>query len=168
MNLIYALIFLLVCPPVGRVQTNTKDANDIDHVTFGIYCGECSRHCATMYQYNMMGNANTLLMDTADSYFKNNRNVICKTSLTDRIKFILAAGIVAKIPSAFLTTRDSVEVFGCPDCTDGCGIYFELSNSHQVKKFYIDTDIDKLAEPVKAFAVFLKTQIDSLNKSFYR
>ena len=37
-----------------------------DYILFGIFCGECNHDCATMFQYNMIGNANTLLVDNTE------------------------------------------------------------------------------------------------------
>lgn len=94
----------------------------LEYMVFGVFCGECSGHCASMYRYNITDSANTLWVDTTDSYFTNYGNIQCKTLVADLKKSSLADSIARKIPQIFLTTTLLKETFGCPDCTDGCGI----------------------------------------------
>lgn len=134
------------------------------YILFGMYCGECGSHCATMFLYNIGGNANTLLADYTDSYFNNNGKVICSTPTVDIKKIHLARSIIDKIPSRLLTTSRPQERFGCPDCTDGCGIYFEFGLAGKVKRFAIDTETSKLTPDMKAFSEFLQQVIDDMKK----
>ncbi len=138
----------------------------LDQIIFGIYCGECNKNCATMYCYNMMGNANTLFVDYTDSYFRSNGEINFATQITDRNKFKLASDIVAHIPKYLLTTNKKSEKFGCPDCSDGCGIYFEILQDRNriIKKFYIDTDTSQLTGDVKTFSTYLRTTIHKMKK----
>jgi len=103
---------LLLTAFIASVQTDTKTSNNpcndpicdksqIRYVLFGVFCGECSGHCAIMYHYNMMGNANTLFVDSTDSYFKNNGKIICKTQISDINKFLIVNNLVRQIPSSF-------------------------------------------------------------------
>ncbi|MEO8771201.1 MAG: hypothetical protein ABI402_13990 [Ferruginibacter sp.] len=133
-----------------------------EYILFGMFCGECGSHCATMFQYNMIGNATTLLADYTDSYFEHKDNVICKTPIKNVEKMHLANSIVEKIPVQLLTT--SQHRFGCPDCTDGCGIYFEFSLKGKVKKFTIDTETSKLSPDMKSFSEFLQELITEMKK----
>jgi hypothetical protein len=171
------ILFLLTAISCGQTTTSTKSNsnqseqvsrqpdNNLDYIKFGVYCGECYEHCSTMYQYNMMGNANTLLMDTTDSYFKDHGNIICKTVINDRHKFELASNIVKQIPTQLLNTLKSTDRFGCPDSTDGCGIYFEFKRQNEMKKFYIDTDTTKLTKDIRLFAKLLTTTTNKLRES---
>jgi len=119
-----------------------------------------------MYCYNMMGNANTLFVDYTDSYFRSNGEINFATQITDRNKFKLASDIVAHIPKYLLTTNKKSEKFGCPDCSDGCGIYFEILQDRNriIKKFYIDTDTSQLTGDVKTFSTYLRTTIHKMKK----
>jgi len=134
------------------------------YIIFGVFCGECSGHCATMYRYNMIGNSNTLFVDSTDSYFRNYGKVVCKTQLSDNAKFQIVNKLVQQIPKGFLKTNKTEQTFGCPDCTDGCGIYFELGQDTTVKKFYIDYHTSELDKVVKEFGEFVKETIVQLNK----
>ncbi|MEA5402843.1 hypothetical protein VB776_07950 [Arcicella sp. DC2W] len=148
--------------------TNTKsleiNREYPSYIIFGIFCGECSGHCSTMYRYNMMGNSNTLFIDTTDSYFKNYGKVVCKTQINDITKFQTINKLVQHIPKTFLTTDKKEQTFGCPDCGDWCGIYFELGQGTTIKKFYIDYKEDELGKEVKDFGEFIKAAITELNK----
>jgi hypothetical protein len=52
--------------------------------------------------------------------------------------------------------------FGCPDCTDGCGIYLETKFDTVIKKFYIDYQTEELPKEIRSFAEFLKRTIKQL------
>jgi hypothetical protein len=115
-----------------------------------------------MYRYNMMGNSNTLFVDSTDSYFKSNGKVVCKTQINDIAKFQIVNKLVQQIPKTFFTTDKTEQTFGCPDCTDGCGIYFEIGQD--TKKFYIDYHTSELDKEVKDFSEFIKETLRQLNK----
>ncbi len=134
----------------------------IDQMIFGIFCGECSHDCATMYRYNMQGNQNSLFVDHTDSYFKNQGKLNFATEITDKKKFAIAAEIVKNIPNSLLTTKKNTETFGCPDCSDGCGIYFEIQQCTTNKKFYIDCLNLDMPKEIKKFAECIKTNIQKL------
>lgn len=146
----------------NRTGTGHKDSaikSELDYMVFGVFCGECSGHCATMYRYNMTDSTNTLWVDSTDSYFTNSGNIQCKTPVTDPRKISLADSITQQIPQFFLGRTLMKDTFGCPDCTDGCGIYFELGEGGTRKKFYIDYQTGNLQGPVKTFAELLKKEI---------
>jgi hypothetical protein len=152
---------------VPNLEENKKDTIKDRHlaqIIFGFYCGQCSHNCATMYHFNMMGNQNSLSVDYTDSYFKDSGKIIFATQITDIKKSILASEIVRHIPDYLLTTDKSSERFGCPDCTDGCGIYFETIRDTTVKKFYVDTDLSQLTGDIKTFSEYLQTTIHKIEK----
>jgi hypothetical protein len=150
-------------------QTNNKNVqhekNNTQSIVFGIFCGECSHYCAIMYQYGRLGNVTTLSVDSSDSYFKNRGGQMTfGTKILDRKKFILAEEIFEHVPDSFFLTERTSQTFGCPDCRDGCGIYFEMLQNFKVKKFYIDYQTATLEGETKKFAEFL---IDTLRKFKY-
>jgi hypothetical protein len=142
---------------------NTKEQvsedRSLDKIVFGIYCGECSRNCATMYAYNMNGNRLTFLADYTDTYFKNFGKINFSSELHDSFYYRIGNAIVMAIPDSLLINRKNEERFGCPDCTDGCGIYFETDKNGERRKFYIDKQTDQLSGDVKIFAEFLIKKI---------
>jgi hypothetical protein len=161
------LIALSACGQTSSgTQTKSSETKQDypSYIIFGVFCGECSGHCATMYRYYMMGNSNTLFVDSTDSYFKNNGKVVCKTQINDIAKFQIVNKLVQQIPKTFLKTDKTEQTFGCPDCTDGCGIYFEVGQDTNTKKFYIDYHTNELDKEVKDFGEFVKETLVQLNK----
>jgi hypothetical protein len=137
----------------------------LNYIIFGIYCGMCKEHCATMFQYNMMGNAYTLLADYTDSYFKNKGDIKFATSINDRAKIKIAESIVDSIPKRLINSAETYQIFGTPDQTDGCGIYFEFEQDFTIsKKFKIDAQTSNLKGDIKDFANFLVKEIRQLKK----
>lgn len=136
--------------------------NHPSYIVFGLFCGQCVGHCATMYRYNMMGNSNTLLVDTTDSYFKNAGQIIWKTPIIDKAKLQIVNKLVQQIPEKLLISKDSTQTFGCPDCADGCGFYFELGQGTTVKKCYIDTNTTDFDPQMKEFTGLLNKTLEEL------
>jgi hypothetical protein len=133
----------------------------VDHFIFGVYCGECSGECATMYRYNMGGNAHTLQVDHTDSFFKQPREVNCSTPVNDGAKIRLAGEVIDYIPLEILQATEGKR-YGCPDCTDGCGVYFELGMGQQVHRFYLDPHDRNLNQEIKDFTQFLMARTNKL------
>jgi len=145
-------------------SVNSQSKNDIEQIIFGVFCGECDHNCATMYSYHIGGNSNMLWVDYMDSYFKNGGDKMTfGTQITDIKKYELANDIVKHIPDSLLLCKKTSETFGCPDCTDGCGIYFEMIQNRRVKKFYIDYSSSELSGQIKEFAEYLKITIRKFN-----
>lgn len=172
---IAALILVIACAPTVKSatpadgeQTATSVAEGRDgraeRIVFGRYCGKCRGHCATMYQLNMAGSSNTLFMDTTDSFRDNFGMPSCNTPVKDPKKLALANSIVSKIPAELYNTESENERFGCPDCADGCGLYFQVTQGKKIKQFYIDTDVSQLKGNIKDFAIALTAVIDKISE----
>lgn len=168
------LILVIACGPT--VKSATQDSGEqttasvtegrdgrAERIIFGRYCGKCRYRCATMYQLNMTGTSNTLYMDTTDSFKDNYSTPTCNTPVKDAKKLALANSIVSKIPEQLYRTDETNVRFGCPDCADGCGLYFEITQGKKLKQFYIDTNVGQLKDEMKDFAVALTAVIDQLN-----
>lgn len=128
-------------------------------IVFGTFCGECMDNCATMYQYTDY--KNLLLADFHDNYFKRNENEMRYDSLiNDTTKVKLAKEILSKFPSS-----QSEGTYGCPDCSDGCGIYVQYQEGSKIKRFSIDTDTSQIKNSeVKNFAVYFKNVMCDIKK----
>lgn len=166
---IAVILFALLtgCSQPGGEKPNKIRETTSPHplsIIFGVYCGECMRHCATMYCYNMTGNSTNLFVDSTDSYFKNSGNIVCNTPVTDTGKFQIASTLVQKIPASFSKQGPEEQRFGCPDCTDGCGIYFEWRQAAVTRKFYIDYNTYELDKEVKEFGELIKKSLERLEQ----
>jgi len=146
-----------------NLNTPSQKRPQINYVTFGVYCGECMGHCATMFRYNCNGNMNTFFIDTNDTYFKNRGGIIFKKYINTHENFAVAQSVIDRMPKQLLKAGPWKR-FGCPDCTDGCGIYLEVGQEQGVKQFYIDYQTGQLTEEMKEFAEFLKTAIAKLKE----
>ena len=134
-----------------------------DYILFGTYFGECAKHCAIMYRYNLKLKSNFLFVDSTDSYFsKRNTSVVFKSHLKSPTKVELARRLAACIPKQLITSNKSAERFGCPDCTDGGGIYIEFAQNARIKKFYIDYNTHELPHDIRIFAESVLTTIEEI------
>lgn len=149
---------------VEKQQSAKTIDRDLDALVFGKYCAECSFNCATMYKFYIIGNTQTFWLEKSDDFFKNYEPVEFKTKLTDEKYFKVGLEILNLIPEEILTTDKETQKFGCPDCTDGCGLYFETIKNGQKKKFYIDYQTEELTGEIKTFAELLKTKINDLGR----
>lgn len=169
-----ALISFMACGQ-QKGKTSTQGPPSLPDlpscIVFGIFCGECSSHCATMYRYNRMGNANTLFVDSTDSYFSTPRKMVFNNPVEGAGKFQIVERLVHQIPGSFLEKEETgsaaksnevSERFGCPDCTDGCGIYFEMEQGRVVKKFFIDTNTNVVPKEIGEFAKDIKAALAAL------
>lgn len=123
---------------------------NIDYIIYGTYAGECTGRCATMYKLEK----SRLLIDTTDSYFDNHGNNITFNGDTlIRAEFLKALTIKQQIPEILLQSRS--RDFGSPDSRDQGGIFIELKSGPNSKQFHIDTDLDKIPNELKDFAILI-------------
>ncbi len=162
--LVFALSACDQTPTATTTKSSATKEESPFHIIFGKFCGQCSEHCATMYRYDMTGMSNSLFVDSTDSFFKNEGKIVCNTPINDHAKFHIVNKLVRQIPSTFYNSTKASQTFGCPDCTDGCGIYFELVRDMTTKKFYIDFHTSELDKEVKDFGELVKETLAQLNK----
>jgi len=134
----------------------------LDHIIFGRFCGECAGECATMYKLDVLNN--TLAADHTDSYWKYTDETPMKfeTAIHDKTVELLARQVLDSIPDFMMNSQETTQRYGCPDFTDGCGMFLEIKKDNTVRKFYIDYQIGKLTGQVKIFADQLKKIINQI------
>lgn len=170
------LVFCLSCrnntPPGHSAAKETpKDSIpvaapvllQVDQLIFGIYVGECARHCATMFKYTHTGEHNLLYADYTDSFFSNGQKLVFDTKINDPGKIKLAASVPLNIPREMLEPGEDKK-YGCPDCTDGGALYVELTQKNSTRKFHIDLHNPKLDMEIKTFAAYMHNVIIDLKK----
>lgn len=151
---------------LDKDSTTAEKKNQVpqlSQIIFGTYCSECARNCATMFRYTINGRQSTFSADFTDGYFKKS-GLTFNTTFHEAFYFDIAKEIVANIPDTLLNNHFSTQRFGCPDCTDGCGIYFEMTKDNKKQRFYIDYQTSALEGDMKIFADFLKTKVRQLKK----
>lgn len=131
-----------------------KTTPNIEYIVYGVYCGECEGHCATMFKID---NAR-LLIDTTDSYFKNRPptgKIIFKGDTLNKSQFIKAKILKMTIPKLLLTSND--RKFGSPDEYDQCGIFIQFKVDNKLKTFHIDTNLKEVPEEIRGYAQTIMT-----------
>ncbi|MGC4104065.1 hypothetical protein [Ferruginibacter sp.] len=171
------LIIVFSCKQAGnnkstQATTNnaetTKDSltipanKKLTSIVFGRFCGMCVGECATMYKLDIVNNK--LLVDHTDSYWEYRRGTPMKFDavINDEKKLLIAKQFLDSIPEQLLHTDKAAERFGCPDCTDGCGIFVETKCDTTTKMFLIDYQTSQLSGEIKLFAERLKRIIGKL------
>lgn len=148
----------------------TQDSIKIDEIIFGRFCGECGGNCAPMFRLNTEGNANTLWADYDNNYFKGTDSLKFETDLNKSEKLNIAYDVMWKLPRVLREMKTDFKRFGCPDCTDGCGIYLEIrsfSENNIRKRFALDLypqDKDSIPEEVSAYAQYISLKVNELEK----
>jgi hypothetical protein len=137
----------------------------IDYVIFGVYCGECVGHCATMFKLE----GDKMMVDTSNSYFWNNmlkRKDTISFSKYEASKemYQYAKALIDSIPTILLDTNTHSCTFGEPDARDQCGIYLEFKYKGKQKQFYIDTD----SEYIPVWLLKYKASIENTVNGFYK
>lgn len=145
-----------------------KDAFLLHQIVFGRFCGECSGNCAPMFRLNLCGNVSTLWADYNNNYFKGESYLKFDTDLNKKEKLAIAYDIMYRLPKILRAWKSDIKRFGCPDCTDGCGIYIEIGNTDSdrpTKKFALDlypTERDSVPKEITEYAKYINTKINEL------
>lgn len=141
-----------------KKKDSTKTQNKVEQVVFGLFCGECAGHCATMYRYD----GATMMVDYTDSYFKGDSKMVFETPLSGESYQEIGEQVISNIPESMLKSVIRSRRYGCPDCTDGCGIYFEFTKNGMTRRFAIDRFSTELPSEIRTFVDFLQQQLREL------
>lgn len=142
-NILLTIFLSCTCSFVDKTTPN------VEYIVYGIYCGECYGHCATMFKID-----NThLLIDTTDSYFKNQpqgEKVTFTGDSLNREQFQKAIILKSTIPKLLLDSKD--RKFGIPDEYDQCGIFIQFKIANKLKTFHIDTNLKEVPAEIRSYA----------------
>lgn len=92
-------------------------------ISYGYYCGMCDVRCSDIYTIG----DKTITIDTASfraAYYTNNK-VKLKPDLSIPLNPWDHQELTFKIPLVMLL--DPIGPWGCPDCSDQCGIYLDTT-----------------------------------------
>lgn len=167
-NFLSFLILLLTFSCEKKSEDNFKiipKENKIDYIIFGRYCGESFSDTEETYQYTVKNNelrANFKSIFWYSNQGKSQMNFPIKLN-NDSIK-IISKQIISKIPQVLFESKNNTK-FGCPDCSDGCGIFFEINENSKIKRFYIDYQSEMIEQiDVRNFSKFLFNELELIDK----
>ncbi len=139
MKLLSFFILILLLSSCSK----TTVTNSGDPFIFGHYYGQCHGNCTHMFQ--IIDNA--VYPDEVDYGFVDLRFSDEPLSAED---YLLVQDLAQDIPQELLDS--STDVYGCPDCADGGGIYLEITVDSEVRKWQFDTaDTEDISESIVAY-----------------
>ncbi|PCJ67303.1 MAG: hypothetical protein COA58_03005 [Bacteroidetes bacterium] len=150
---------------VDSIVVNKEIEPRIMYVIYGYYCGECDNECTKLYKHYLTGNSTTFWTDKSDSYFSD-KGLRFETKM-NRESEKIGFDVVSNIPKSMLKTDSTNNVYGCPDCADGCGLYFEFKleelNSQPIV-YRMEYDLINSPSDVKEFGELIKSTVEKLEK----
>lgn len=161
----FAFVLLAACNSTrekSSTSTTTAAKENVQHIVFGRYCGMSPGNNATLYKVDIANDR--LYIDTSNTFMNDyGKTLTFPSTPAPADQYRMAEEIVSRIPdSLFLAPNE--ERFGCPDCADGCGIFFEIQTPAYRKYFYIDYQTEQLEGYVKPFGEYLKRKIEEMEK----
>lgn len=123
---VFVLSLILYSCNSEEGQPTNKDG---DYLIFGHFYGFCAgESCIEIFKLT----DTKLYEDTEDNYALEQFNFEEK----ENEKFNLAKDLIDYFPTELLSETENV--LGCPDCSDGGGIFIELSKNGTVNSWRID------------------------------
>lgn len=146
-----------------KISNQTID-DKFDYLIFGKYCAEGNQNYTHIYKFDF--NRNEFWLDNSGDFWDKKKGIeqlnFTEKIDADSLKF-LSEEIKNKIPNTLLITKNSISTFGCPDCWDQCGIFFQFKKNLEVKSFYFDTQTKDFENiEIKKFAEFLNQKSETL------
>lgn len=125
-----------------------------DHLVFGTFYGECAGNCTVLYRIQ----SGLLFEDDVEIGIPD--VILFNDQPLSEAKYLIAEELVTTFPSD-LTGSDK-EVYGCPDCADQGGVYLELKQGDNTRKWRIDTRDEEQSTQIIAYKMSLAAVLDSL------
>lgn len=147
--LFISLIFITACS-----SENDEKPNNDDYLVFGHFYGFCmGESCVEVFKLT----DDTLYEDLNDNY----ANAPFKFEKLENDKFILAKDLIDFFPTELL--QEENETIGCPDCTDGGGLYIEYSKNGTIKSWRIDQFKNNIPDYLHDFMDKVNEKISLIN-----
>ncbi len=153
-----AIIFIL---PIFLIQGCSKDESIIllesDYFIFGTFYGECiGEGCVEIYKID-----NDMLYEDIEDMYPNggSQETGNYQALSDE-KFMEVNEIVSNIPETIWRIDEGT--IGCPDCTDGGGVYIEIKKEGTTKVWLIDNFKNNVPETLHDVITKVHNAVDVL------
>ncbi len=116
----------------GLTRAIEKPINE-NYIIFGHFYGFCAgEECVEIFKLT----TTSLSEDKKDGYPNWKEGYEGDFEELHADKFNVVKGLITEVPEALLAVQDTV--LGCPDCTDGGGVYFEYKNGSDQRYWLID------------------------------
>ncbi len=152
------VVLILMLAVIATSCSNDDDGditlNEQDFLIFGHFYGECEgEECVETFKLT----DTQLFEDTNDNYAGQNLDF---TELDNAI-FQQVADLITFFPNDLLL--EDMDVFGCPDCADGGGLFIQYSKSGIVQSWRIDQGKENVPEYLHSFMDKVNEKIDLIN-----
>ncbi|PCJ94814.1 MAG: hypothetical protein COA50_10515 [Flavobacteriaceae bacterium] len=145
--------FLISCNTTND-DNLIKIRNGQDFLIFGHFYGECiGEVCVETFKLTDQ----KIFEDTLDDYSGKKLNFVELESG----KFKQVEDLISFFPKQLL--NDTKTTFGCPDCTDGGGLFIQYSESGNVKSWRIDQSKDNIPSYLHSFIDKVNEKISLIN-----
>lgn len=123
-----------------------EDLDKADYLLFGDYYGFCMGDgCVDIYKLSQ----DKLYEDSNDNYPSQNSNYDGNYTELTNAQYNEVSSLLNNFPSELWLSES--QTFGSPDSYDQGGIYIELKNNGETKKWNIDTDVSEQPAYLTAF-----------------
>lgn len=138
------------------VGCDSDDANEerSDYLIFGHFYGMCGgEECVEVFKLT----ENELYEDSSDDYSLKKFNFY----ELDQATYTLVKDLYKFIPEQLL--KEESDIFGCPDCADGGGLFIELSKDGKLFSWRIDQSKENVPEYLHDFMDKVNEKIALIN-----
>ncbi|HEY5747103.1 MAG TPA: hypothetical protein VIU12_13550 [Chryseolinea sp.] len=163
MKTVHVLLFFLAlafcaCEDSTVKHPGDEGSNPDASVAFGSFYGMCAGgQCVAFFKLE----DSKLYEDTKDKYPKQAQPYEgTYEKQLDDTKYQLVKDVAVKIPAALYDETETV--IGCPDCSDGGGLYIEVNTDNGKRYWYIDNNEGRIPEYLRAFVVEANEKINLL------
>ena len=156
LNMQKLLIVLCFCFPFVACTDDEKTVQfgEEDHLVFGTFYGECAGNCTVLYKIQ----SGLLFEDNVEIGIP--EVILFNILPMSEAKYLIAEELTTTFPSDLIDSDK--EVYGCPDCHDQGGVYLELKQGDDTRKWSIDTGNDEQSAQIIAYKVRLAAVMDSI------
>ena len=154
MKTLYILL-ISTCVLVGCTNSDDIALTDDDYLIFGHYYGECGGEgCIETFKLT----SNTLYEDTLDNYSGSGpfNFVMLDANTFDQVK-----DLMNYFPSRLRTENN--DIFGCPDCADGGGLFVAYANDGELMSWRIDQSKQNVPSYLHVFMDKINEKISLIN-----
>jgi hypothetical protein len=158
MNRLTVVLFVLLFVACGEGTHFNRLNPNKDQLIFGSFYGFCgpSEQCIEIYALQ----EGKLYEDQNDQYPQSSSPNDFNFEQLSQDKFELAEDMFDAIPGKLLATESTT--FGCPDCSDGGGVYIEIKTGTQTRIFLIDNFKHNIPEYLHPLVDKVREKVDVL------